>query len=102
MLWIYVIFKNFVFIEYCVAKTNFVNIQAINNLLRYGKISCDIKLLRHAKFSLDRHDDNNSRGCVLEIDFEYSEELHEFHNDDTLAPDKMFFNNQLTFKNVKK
>ena len=30
-------------------------------------------------FSLDKYDDNKSRGCVLEIDLEYNKELHESH-----------------------
>ena len=42
-----------------------------------------------AKFDLDKYYDNSSRGFVLEVDQEYPEELHEFHNDYPLVPDKL-------------
>ena len=32
---------------------------------------------------------NSSKGCVLEVDLEYSKELQELHNDYPLAPNKI-------------
>ena len=39
------------------------------------------KQLDPIKFNLDKHDDDSSRGCVLEVDLEYPKELYEFPND---------------------
>ena len=47
------------------------------------------KWLDFAKFDLDKYYDNSSRGFVLEVAQEYPEELHEFHNDYPLVPDKL-------------
>ena len=33
--------------------------------------------------------DNGEEGCILEVDLEYSQELHELHNDYPLAPEKL-------------
>ena len=41
------------------------------------------------KFGLNKYTNNSSKGCVLEVDFEYPEELPELHNDYPLAPDKI-------------
>ena len=38
----------------------------------------EFKWLDPGKFNLDKYDDNNSRGCYLEVRLE---ELHELHND---------------------
>ena len=32
---------------------------------------------------------NSPDGCILEVDLEYSDELHELHNDYPLAPEKL-------------
>ena len=34
------------------------------------------KCLDSAKFNIDKYDDNSSRGCVLEVNLEYLEELY--------------------------
>ena len=38
---------------------------------------------------MNKYTSNNSKGCVLEVDLEYSKELWELHNDYPLAPDKI-------------
>ena len=38
---------------------------------------------------LNKYTSNSSKGCVLEVDLEYSIELQEWHNDYPLAPDKI-------------
>ena len=39
--------------------------------------------------NLDKYNDNILRGFVLEVDLEYSKELHELHNNYPLATDKL-------------
>ena len=34
-------------------------------------------------------EENSSKGYILEVDFEYPDELHELHNDYPLAPEKL-------------
>ena len=41
------------------------------------------------EFDLNEYTSNNSKGCVLEVDLEYSKELWKLHNDYPLAPDKI-------------
>ena len=40
------------------------------------------------EFDLSIYTSNSLKGCVLQVDLEYPEESHEFHNDYPLAPDK--------------
>ena len=40
-------------------------------------------------FDLNKYSNNSWKGCILEIDLEYHEELRELHNDYLLAPDKV-------------
>ena len=47
------------------------------------------KWLHPKKFDLNKYTCNNSKGCVVEVDLEYSKELRELHNDYPLAPDKI-------------
>ena len=47
------------------------------------------KWLHPKKFDLNKYTCNNSKGCVLEVDLEYSKELRELHNDYPLAPGKI-------------
>ena len=41
------------------------------------------------EFDLNKYTSNSSKGCVLEVDLEYSKKLHELHSDYPLAPDKI-------------
>ena len=57
--------------------------------LQTGGSYKQFKQLYPEKFNLDKYDDDSLRGCVLEVNLEYSKELHKLHNDYPLAPDKL-------------
>ena len=40
-------------------------------------------------FGMSKYTSNNSKGCVLEVDLEYSKDLRELHNDYLSAPYKI-------------
>ena len=42
--------------------------------------------------------DKSSIGCFLEVDLEYPDELHEFHNDFPLAPEKFAVSSNMLSK----
>ena len=64
-----------------------------NNLYGHAKSKSfpldGLKWFNLAKFHLDKYDDNSFRGCILEVDLEYSRKLHKLHNNSPLAPDKL-------------
>ena len=41
------------------------------------------------EFDLNKYTSNSSKGCVPDVDIEYSKELRELHNDYPLAPYKI-------------
>ena len=41
----------------------------------------------------DERDDWKHVSCILEVDLEYSEQLHDLHNDDPLAPERVIIRN---------
>ena len=41
------------------------------------------------EFNTNKYTNNNSKGCVLEVDLEYPKELRELYNDYPLALDKI-------------
>ena len=41
------------------------------------------------EFDLNKYTSNSSKGCVLEVDLEYTKELRRLHNDYSLAPNKI-------------
>ena len=43
----------------------------------------------YQRFDINKCNKNSSRGCVLEVDLEYSKELRKLHNDYPLAPKKI-------------
>ena len=49
----------------------------------------DFKKIHHKEFDLNKYTSNSSKGCILEVDFEYPKELCKFHNDYPLSPDKI-------------
>ena len=40
-------------------------------------------------FDSNKYSNNSLKGCVLEVDLEYTKELREVNNDYPLAPDKI-------------
>ena len=54
------------------------------------------------KFGVMSISENNSIGYFLEVDLEYSNELHELHNDYPLAPEKLAVSNDMLSKYCKK
>ena len=49
------------------------------------------------EFDLNKYTSNNSKGCVLEVDLEYTKELRGLHNDYSLAPDKIEIKREMLF-----
>ena len=51
---------------------------------------CEFKWLKNVdKFDVNSVSENNSIDYILEVDLEYPDELHYFHNDYPLAPEKL-------------
>ena len=48
-----------------------------------------LKWIDPKEFDLNNHISFSRKGCVLEIDLEYTKELRELHNNYPLAPDKI-------------
>ena len=55
-----------------------------------------------SKFGVMSVSENNSIGYFLEVDLEYSNELHELHNDYPLAPEKLAVSNDMLSRYCKK
>ena len=47
------------------------------------------KWLMEKEVNLSKYNDESEKGLILEVDLEYPEELHDFHNDYPLAPEKI-------------
>ena len=41
------------------------------------------------EFDLNKYTNNSSKGCVLDVDLEYSKEIRKLHNDYSLALEKI-------------
>ena len=50
------------------------------------------------KFGVSSTVENSSDGYILEVDLEYSDELHELHNDYSLAPEKLKISDDMLSK----
>lgn len=61
---------------------------AMNQFLPTGKFRW-LSRDEIAEFSVDAYKDTTPRGCILEVDLEYPESLHDLHNGLPLAPEKM-------------
>ena len=55
-----------------------------------------------AKFNLNDYKDNSKMGCMLEVDLEYPQELHDLHNDYPMAPEKMVVKPEMLSNYCKK
>ena len=65
----------------------------MNNLYGYAMstflLTSGFKWINTTEFDLNKHTNNSSKGCVLEVNLEYPKELRKLHSDYPLAPDKM-------------
>ena len=59
---------------------------AMNGYLSYGGFKC---LKNIDNFEVKSISENSPIGYILEVDLEYSDELHVLHNDLPLAPEKL-------------
>ena len=50
------------------------------------------------KFDVNLIGENSLDGCILEVELEYPDELHELHNDYPLAPGKLEINHDMLLK----
>ena len=50
--------------------------------------TCSFKWIDPKEFDLNKNTNSASKGCVLEVNFEYPKEFCELHNDYPLASDK--------------
>ena len=46
---------------------------------------------------MNKYTSNSSKGCVLQVDLEYSKELQKLHNDYPLAPDKIEIKREMVY-----
>ena len=64
-----------------------------NNLYGYTRSEFlptgGFKWINPKGFNSNKYSSNSLKGCVLEVDLEYSKELHDLHNDYSLVPDKI-------------
>ena len=70
---------------------------AMNQPLPY----CDFNFLAKkeiSEFSLKSISENSTTGYILEVDLEYSKELHDLHNDYSLCPEKIEISSNMMSK----
>ena len=60
------------------------------------------KWLKHDEFNVISVNEKWSMGYLLEVDLEYSNKLHELHNDYPLAPKKLAVSSDMLSKYCKK
>ena len=51
-----------------------------------------------SRFDVNSIEESSSNGYILEVDLEYTDELHELHNDYPLAPEKLKISNDMLSK----
>ena len=73
-----------------------------NNLYGYAMSkflpTIGFKWIDPKDFDSNKYSSESSKGCILEVDFEYPKELRELHNDYTLAPDKIEIKKEMLSK----
>ena len=60
------------------------------------------KWLKHDEFNVISVNEKWSMGYLLEVDLEYSNKLHELHNDYPLAPKKLAVSSDMFLKYCKR
>ena len=69
--------KRFVITWYVITLSQILTWHAFSKFLQIS----GFKWIDSKEFNLLKYTSNRSKGCFLEIDFEYPKELHELHND---------------------
>ena len=74
-----------------------------NNLYGWSMSEClpyrEFEWLENVdEFDVNSINEKSEIGYFLEVDFEYSDELHELHNDYALAPEKLAVTNDMLSK----
>ena len=69
---------------------------AMNQYLPYSEFEWLNK--KENNFCVDSISENSSIGYILEVDLEYSSELRDFHNDYSLAPEKLEISSNMLSK----
>ena len=88
-------YEESIFIIYLEAKNLYG--WAISNYLPRGGFEW-LSQEQIKNFNVNLVSKNNFDGYILEVDLEYSDELHDFHNDYPLAPEKLEINNNMLSK----
>ena len=71
---------------------------AISEYLPYGEFRC---LENIDKFDINSINEKCDTGYFLEVDLQYPDNLHELHNDDSLAPEKFTISGDMLSKCCK-
>ena len=69
----------------------------MNQPLPYGEFDW-LSEKEISRFDLDSNSENSSVGYFLEVDLEYPSELHDYHNDYPLAPEKLEISSDMLSK----
>ena len=71
-------------------ESKYIKYLDVNNLYGFAMSKfLPTSRFKWIEFDLNKYTSNSSKGCVLEVDFQYPKELRELHNDSPLAPDKI-------------
>ena len=82
--------------------TNYITYLEANNLYGWAmsvplpKSDFHWKCVMPTKEQIMKVKWNSKKGWILEVDLEYSEELHDWHNDYPLAPEKVISSEQIS------
>ena len=73
----------------------------VSQYIPYNEFKC-LNQNEIDKFDVNSIEENSSDGCILDVDLEYPDELHDFHNVYSLAPEKLQISHMLLnyFSNI--